>query len=91
MTNPRGDRIGCAVTTAEGIYGYTRAYGQDDSVVPPIPGMRAGEAIRFSVNGVAARTDPPTVTWRDDKAVHAVNLRTAPSGPVYLPMLLKLG
>lgn len=78
LYNPRGERVGCAVTTAAGIYPYTRAYGEDSSANPPIAGMRAGEAVTFKVNGAVATTLPSPVIWQDDKATHAVDLSASP-------------
>ena len=72
MYSPRGDRVGCYILTNSGIYPYTRAYGED--TVSNIPGMRAGEAVTFRVNGVLATTNPATVTWQDDRMNHRVNL-----------------
>ena len=74
LYSPRGDRVGCSVTTAAGIYPYTRAYGEDATAASPIRGMRAGEEVTFKVNGIAAATDPSPVLWRDDKVTHQVNL-----------------
>lgn len=73
MYSPRGDRVGC-VTAVGGIYPYTRAYGEDTGATPPIPGMRAGEAVTFKVNGLIATTVPASVIWQDDKATHRVDL-----------------
>ncbi len=72
MYSPRDDRVGCCVTTEMTIYPYTRVYGEDTA--SGIPGMRAGEAVTFRVNGVVATTSPPTVIWQDDKLQHPANL-----------------
>ena len=74
MYSPREDRVGCYVTTVAGIYPYTRVYGEDNSATPPIPGMRAGEAVTFKVNGVVATTNPATVLWQNDRVIHQVDL-----------------
>jgi hypothetical protein len=71
MFSPRGDRVGCFVTTLAGIYPFTRVYGED--IASAIPGMRAGEAVTFKVNGVTATTSP-TALWQDDKIGHQVDL-----------------
>ena len=72
--NPRGDVVGCFEVTMLGLYGYMRVYGEDTTVSPPVPGMRAGEPVTFKVNGECADTDPSPVLWQDDKRYHAVDL-----------------
>ena len=72
MYSPRGERVGCCITTVAGIYPYTRVYGEDSGA--GIPGMRAGEAVTFRVNGFLAATNPITVTWQDDRSNHQVDL-----------------
>ena len=83
--------MGCAVTTAPGLYGYVRAYGQEGRVWPPIPGMGSGEAMAFRVNGVVAGTAPARVLWSGDYLAHQVHLSVPWPRPCYLPMLLKRG
>ncbi len=48
-------------------------YGEDTTVTPPIPGMRAGETVAFYVDGSSATATPP-LTWADDKSWHQVGL-----------------
>ncbi|HOT93196.1 MAG TPA: PKD domain-containing protein [Anaerolineae bacterium] len=71
--SPRGDVTGCFEVTAVGNYGMMYIYGEDTTVTPPIPGMRAGETVIFYVNGSSASA-APTLTWVDDKSWHQVNL-----------------
>jgi hypothetical protein len=71
--NPRGDTVGCFTVTDEGLYGFMRIYGEDSSANPPIPGMRAGEIVGYSVNGAPAVASP-LFYWSDDHAVHNINL-----------------
>lgn len=71
--NPRGETVGCFTVTDEGLYGFMRIYGEDPSAVPPIPGMRNGEIVSYSVNGAPAVASP-LFYWSDDHAVHNVNL-----------------
>lgn len=71
--NPRGDTVGCFTVTDEGLYGFLRIYGEDTSAVPPIPGMRKGEIVSYSVNGAPAVASP-LYYWSDDHDTHAINL-----------------
>lgn len=71
--SPRGDVTGCFEVTTGGNYGMMYIYGEDTTVTPPIPGMRAGETATFYVNGSSA-TAAPTLTWADDKSWHQVEL-----------------
>lgn len=71
--NPRGDTVGCFTVTDEGLYGFMRIYGEDTSAVPPIPGMREGEMVSYSVNGAPAVASP-LFYWSDDHTSHGVNL-----------------
>ncbi len=47
-------------------------YGED---APTIPGMRAGELVKFRVNGIPAIARP-SLYWQDDKTPHQVGLST---------------
>ena len=78
MYSPRGDRVGCFITTITGIYPYTRVYGEDSE--GGTPGMRAGEAVSFRINGVPAQTNPATVIWQDDRGSHQADLSILQSG-----------
>ena len=71
--SPRGDVVGCFVITSSGNYGAMYIYGEDTSVTPAIPGMRAGETVSFLVNTVSATTSP-SLTWQNDKEVRSINL-----------------
>ena len=73
VRSPRGDITGCFEVTTGGNYGMMYIYGEDTTVTPPIPGMRAGETATFFVDGSSA-TATPTLTWVDDKSWHQVNL-----------------
>jgi hypothetical protein len=77
MFSPRGERVGCFVTTLTGIYPFTRVYGED--VASGIPGMRAGEAVTFRVNGATATTVPATALWQNDLTGHPVDLSASSS------------
>ena len=56
--SPRGDTAGCWVVTTAGSYGMMYVYGEDATVNPTIPGMRANEPIAFRVNGATANPTP---------------------------------
>ena len=71
--SPRGDTVGCFVVSTAGQYGTMYVYGEDTSVSPTIPGMRAGETIAFFINSVAASASP-ALTWSNDLNLHEVNL-----------------
>ncbi len=78
--SPRGDTVGCFEVTTAGHYGFMYVYGQDSSVQPPIPGMRADETVTFYVNGSAATVSPELV-WHDDRDPHEVAITgTTPAG-----------
>lgn len=84
--NPRGDVVGCFEVTTPGFYGYMRVYGEDPDT--SVPGMRAGEAVAFRIDGMQAATTPPAVTWQDDKLVHEVNLNVTTIS-VFLPLAVR--
>lgn len=84
--SPRGALAGCTVTTSPGICPYLRVYGEDLTATPPIAGMRAGEAVRFTVNGRAVTTTPSPVIWYDDKGTHLVRLDIV-GVAFYLPLV----
>lgn len=65
--NPRGEVVGCMVTTSAGIYIMT-IYGEDTTATPPIPGMRAGEQVIFRVDGSLAVAGP-TMVWQNGQVV----------------------
>jgi len=71
--DPRGEIVGCFLVEDSGTYGMMRVYGEDNSVSPPVPGMRDGEMVAFRVDGAPA-VSSPQLYWQDDKMPHAVNL-----------------
>jgi len=71
--SPRGDMVGCFAVTSSGNYGTMYIYGEDNSVNPPIPGMRANEEVAFSIEGVPAEA-APILLWSNDKDLHQINL-----------------
>ena len=78
--SPRGDVVGCFVVTDPGNYGAMYVYGEDTSVSPPIPGMRAGETVAFYVDGLEATPDP-ILAWSNDKDLHEVDLSATGVSP----------
>jgi len=71
--SPRNDLVGCFVVSSTGNYGAMYIYGEDTSVIPSIPGMRANEPVSFTINDIPA-TPTPTLLWANDKDLHAINL-----------------
>ena len=84
----QGDVVGCFEVATAGLYGYMRVYGEDTSVSPPVPGMRAGEEVAFRVNGVPAIPAPSSVIWQDDKGTHEVHL-SANGHTGFLPLIVR--
>jgi PKD repeat protein len=80
--SPREEIVGCFEVTSAGHYGAMYVYGEDQSVAPPIPGMKDGEPVTFRVNGLAA-TASPALLWHNDRASHLAEL-TARSPGQYL-------
>ncbi len=78
--SPRGDIVGCFQVSSAGNYGYMYIYGEDNTVSPPIPGMRSGETVAFYVEGVAAAS-APTLIWSNDKSEHNITLSATGSPP----------
>ncbi|CAG0970195.1 hypothetical protein ANRL4_01203 [Anaerolineae bacterium] len=79
--SPRGDTVGCFVVNQAGSYGAMYVYGEDTSVLPPVPGMRNGELINFYVEGNPA-TATPQLTWVNDHDLHQVDLSAVPGPPL---------
>lgn len=79
--SPRDDVVGCFVVSEAGNYGAMYVYGEDTSVSPPVPGMRAGEVVAFYVNGAEA-TASPELVWSNDRDLHRVDL-SATAAPCY--------
>ncbi len=73
--NPRGELVGCFKTTSIGNYGMMFVYGEDNTINPPIPGMRAGETVTFTINDMPA-TSNPVLLWQNDRDIHNVNLES---------------
>lgn len=78
----RGDVVGCYEVDSQGDYGSMYVYGEDTSVDPSVPGMRAGETIVFHVSGATA-TATPELTWSNDRDLHQVDLSASSAGPCY--------
>lgn len=78
--NPRGDVVGCFVVAAAGNYGAMYVYGEDTSVSPTVPGMRAGETVAFYVSGNAA-VAAPSLVWSNDQEVHQIDLSASGATP----------
>jgi PKD repeat protein len=78
--NPRGETVGCFVADTAGGYGLMYVYGEDVSVAPAIPGMRAGETVAFYVNGCPAAAAPALV-WAGDKDSHRADLSAVCTPP----------
>ena len=66
--SPRDDLVGCFEVAAAGYYGAMYIYGEDNTVTPSIPGMRAGEPVSFRVAGASRVPAPPTrmMPFRND-------------------------
>ena len=86
--SPRGDTVGCSVVTTAGYFGAIYIYGEDNSVSPAIPGMRAGETVTFTLNGWAAAASPSLV-WSNDKDFHQIALSGETPFLIYLPLVLR--
>jgi len=61
MYSPRHELVGCGVVGNNGIYPYTKVFGEPDM----IEGMNHNEPITFWVNNLRATTDPVVVNWND--------------------------
>jgi hypothetical protein len=82
--SPRGDAVGCWIVTTAGSYGMMYIYGEDTSVSPTIPGMRAGETVVFRVDGNTASATP-SLTWANDGqsgSPHQIDLAASATSPV---------
>ncbi|MBI1801735.1 MAG: hypothetical protein HYR71_08925 [Chloroflexi bacterium] len=85
VLTPRGDVAGCATVRQAGQYGFIQVYGEDAA----IPGFRAGEPLRFRVNGLDAAA-ANSVPWQNDLSPHAIDL-TAGGYTLYLPIVARSG
>ncbi len=78
--SPRGDVVGCFVVASAGNYGAMYVYGEDTTVSPPVPGMRAGETAAFYVSGNSAAA-APSLAWNNDQDVHQIDLSASGATP----------
>jgi len=83
----QGNVAACFVVQNAGQYGLVHVYGKDETATPVIPGFRAGEPLRFRVNGNKA-VHSTTVLWQDDKEPHMVNLDVE-ADQIFLPLLVR--
>jgi hypothetical protein len=74
--SPRNDVVGCFTVTQTGNYGAMYIYGEDTSVTPSIPGLRAGESVTFLVDDVVANAGPGFI-WQNGINLHQVDLSMA--------------
>ena len=84
--SPRGDTVGCFEVTSAGNFGTMYVYGEYVSVTPPVPGMRAGEAIQFYIDGISADATP-SLTWANDQDLHQLSLSTETAVDTTAPVL----
>jgi PKD repeat protein len=73
--SPRGDVVGCFEVSSSGNYGTMYLYGEDSSVTPILPGMRAGEQVAFYADNIQSVASP-TLIWQNDKDLHEIELNT---------------
>ena len=52
-------------SATSGEYGLMTIFGEETAGTPPLPGMRAGEAVHFKVNGIPAVAAPDAVYGRN--------------------------
>jgi hypothetical protein len=72
--NPRGVQAGEFTVTTQGWYGLMPVY-RDDPETPEDEGLRPGEEVSFTVNGIPARTDgPDQPVWTANGDLKQVNL-----------------
>jgi hypothetical protein len=72
--NPRGVQAGEFTVTTQGWYGLMPVY-RDDPETPEDEGLRPGEEVSFTINGIPARPDgPDDVIWTTNGALKQVNL-----------------
>ncbi len=81
--SPRADIVGCQIIETAGTYGLIYVYGEE--IAPngtTIPGMRGGEKVAFSIDGVTASASP-VLFWANDgqDTSHAVALSATFSSP----------
>ena len=78
--SPRGDVVGYCEVPSAGRYGTMLIYGEDVTAVPAVGGMRRGEVVSFSVNGIGA-TASTQLVWQDDKLPHSITLSASLQAP----------
>lgn len=78
--SPRGDTVGCRVVDEAGYYRAMKVFGEETVDGVEVPGMRAGEAIVFRINGVLA-VPSEQHQWADDKESHRVDLSAVSAPP----------
>lgn len=78
--SPRGDTVGCRVVDEAGFYRAMKVFGEETVDGVEVPGMRAGEAIVFRINGVLA-VPSEQHQWVDDKESHRVDLSAVNAPP----------
>lgn len=72
--NPRGVQAGEFVVTTQGWYGLMLVY-RDDPYTPEDEGLRPGEEVSFTINGMPARPDgPDDPIWTSNGDLKQVNL-----------------
>ena len=88
--NPRGNTVGCTLVTTVGEYPLMYIYGEETINGVTTPGMRAGETVRFFIDGLAATTSQPFL-WSDSWVSTRVNLSAvgaATNTPTATPTVL---
>ena len=82
--NPRGVLAGQFTVTTQGWYGLMPVYG-DDPNTPQDEGLRPGEVVSFTINGLPARTmGPDTPIWTTNGDLKQVNLVVSSVTPTNL-------
>jgi hypothetical protein len=61
-------------------------FGEDTSITPSIPGMRAGEPVVFAINGWAAESIAE-LNWDNDRDFHQADLSVT-LFDIYLPLIV---
>lgn len=71
--NADGVIVGCFQVGVAGFYGFMPIFGGDQGSNPPIPGMTAGQQVKFRVDGSLAVVSSSLV-WQNDKDIHRIDL-----------------
>lgn len=85
IVTPRGETAGCFVIQHDGVLGYTRVFGEDQSI--GAAGFHTGDRLSFRVDGRSAVSSQP-IEWRSDLATVPVDLIVS-AFRVYLPIAFK--